>query len=374
MGAVPSKQSAIAAALAVLLVAVSAAASGSNDLDSRLNGFEMRSQNEYLELYYSEDTAEIAVRVRDNGAVWFSNPHDRNSAEKIAKGAAKDKLGAQFSLSYFTPRDELKDLDSYNDSVKHRQYEAINIDNGLRVEYTLGKEWNDDAYLPVIMTQATFDELIVSKMAKRDADLFRNSYDRVLMVEVSDDYPAIEVYNLNPNVLGNYTLISPGTTLTERNRKKLVEGFIDQIVSHRKDLGSRANMTPDHIPELVRQEPVYVLKTGLRAWDIDDMRALLKESGASPEEIQRDYDIFGLDKSERNPVVFRAALEYTLDGDCLVVRVRAADLEYPKDVPGEFGGPVTYPLHAIRLLEYFGAAGAQAEGYIFVPDGSGALI
>ena len=35
---------------------------------------------------------------------------------------------------------------------------------------------------------------------------------------------------------------------------------------------------------------------------------------------------------------------------------------------------MTFPLCSIRVLPYFGAAGKTASGYIFVPDGSGALI
>jgi len=357
-----------------LLGAVAISTAGSSGLDGRLDRFELRAQNEFLELYYLEDTAEIAVRVRDTGAVWFSNPHGRNTDEKIAKGAAKDRLSAQFSLTYFSTRGELKILDSYNDSVKLQQFRAIDIEDGLRVEYTLGKEWNDEAFLPVIMREESFEELILSNMSQRDRELFLSNYHCVLMVEVSEEHPAIDVYNLNPDVLGSYTLISPRTALTERNRKKLVEDFIDQIVAHRKDLRNRTSMKAESIPAVVRQEPVYVLKTSIRAFDLEDMRSLIRQSGVSPEELQRDYDLFGLDKSERNTVIFRAALEYTLDGDSLVVRVRVADLEYPKDVLDEFGQITSYPPNTIRLLEYFGAAGTQAEGYMFVPDGSGALI
>lgn len=380
MGAVGSFRTACAqtlasAAAAVVLVCVgSLVAASTSDVDTRLSGFEMAAQNEALELYYLASTSEIAVRVRDTGSVWFSNPRDRGTAERIARGAAKDRLNAQFSLSYFTPRDELKDMDSYNDSAKLGQVEAARLDNGLRVEYTLGKEWNDDAFLPVMMTEESFGALILGRLSERDRELFLDSYDHVQMVEVSDEYPAIDVYNLHPDVLGNYTLMSPTATLTARGREKLVEGFIDQIVGHRKDLSGRPDMTHDCIPEAVKHAPVYVLKTGVRAWDKEDMIALIKEMGASPADMQQDYDVFGLDKAEPNTVIFRVVLEYRLDGDSLVVRVPVGDLEYPTDVPGEFGGEVSYPPHSIRLLEYFGAAGVDAEGYIFVPDGSGGLI
>ena len=74
------------------------------------------------------------------------------------------------------------------------------------------------------------------------------------------------------------------------------------------------------------------------------------------------------------------------------MRIPMAEVVYPKDRPtafevnwdGSLGEEVviydhskelaTYPLTSITLLRYFGAADSQAEGYIFVPDGSGALI
>ncbi|WP_019640197.1 DUF5696 domain-containing protein [Paenibacillus fonticola] len=61
---------------------------------------------------------------------------------------------------------------------------------------------------------------------------------------------------------------------------------------------------------------------------------------------------------------FVVPLEYRLTSEGLKVNIPMSQVEEnPK-----------YPLHKIEFMEYFGAAGAQAEGYMFVPDGSGALI
>ena len=50
------------------------------------------------------------------------------------------------------------------------------------------------------------------------------------------------------------------------------------------------------------------------------------------------------------------------------------EIQYPADVLDASGNHVSCPLHSVSLLDYFGAADQSEEGYIFVPDGSGALI
>ena len=52
-----------------LLGAVAISTAGSSGLDGRLDRFELRAQNEFLELYYLEDTAEIAVRCGHRGCM-----------------------------------------------------------------------------------------------------------------------------------------------------------------------------------------------------------------------------------------------------------------------------------------------------------------
>lgn len=62
---------------------------------------------------------------------------------------------------------------------------------------------------------------------------------------------------------------------------------------------------------------------------------------------------------------FTIPVEITLDGDALDVSVRLDGVEETNE---------SYQLTSISLLPYFGAAPADADGYLFVPDGSGALI
>ena len=104
-----------------------------------------------------------------------------------------------------------------------------------------------------------------------------------------------------------------------------------------------------------------------------------------------DHVHYRLEPPIKSLEVFTIPIEYRLDGDSLVVRIPMGEVSYPHEVPTEFefdfedpGGNVirykeggkrqTYPLYQIDVLRCFGAAGSDEEGYIFVPDGCGALI
>ncbi len=62
---------------------------------------------------------------------------------------------------------------------------------------------------------------------------------------------------------------------------------------------------------------------------------------------------------------FSIPLELVLKEDCLEASLLASEIEETN---------AAYQLTTVSLLPHFGAADSEAEGYLFVPDGSGALI
>lgn len=90
----------------------------------------------------------------------------------------------------------------------------------------------------------------------------------------------------------------------------------------------------------------------------------LEEAGYTADDLQRDIEELNLQQMKPIPRIFRLSIEYRLDGDSLIVKVPKDRIEYPQD----------YPVHMVTLLRFFGAGGADEEGALFVPDGSGALI
>lgn len=330
-------------------------------------------ENQHLALYIHPDNTAIAVADQRTGTVWFSNPENWQSNEKIARGRTKERLGAQVSITYFDNRDIRLSMDNYNDSIKYLQFEITPIEQGVRVDYVLGKQWDDKAYLPKLIDKSRFEELVLNRVSEQERQLFAKCYTLVRLVETSEEVPSLDLFNVDPSVFEDYTLVAEEQQQTDAQRRRLTEHFIDLTVENRQDLAARTDVSEAHI-SLELLEPAYIINRNVLNWDLEDMIAIIKELGLSPAEMQADYPSYGWDLAQPNVVTFSIPIEYRLDGDNLLVRIPIQEIKYPDQVVDQSGKPQTYPLYTISVLEYFGAADSDAEGYIFVPDGSGALI
>lgn len=95
------------------------------------------------------------------------------------------------------------------------------------------------------------------------------------------------------------------------------------------------------------------------------MMEILEQVGYTEEDLAFDNEQNGVENaaSEDRPR-FTVPLEYRLVGDSLEVTVPVHRIEEKEG----------YKLRSINLLEYFGAAGTEDDGYMLVPDGTGGLI
>ena len=89
-----------------------------------------------------------------------------------------------------------------------------------------------------------------------------------------------------------------------------------------------------------------------------------EEAGYTEEDLEADMAELGFSMEREDDRVFIAKIEYTLEDDSLLVNVPTDDIYFETE----------FPVERISFLRFFGAAGTEEEGSIFVPDGSGALI
>ncbi|WP_123041817.1 DUF5696 domain-containing protein [Cohnella candidum] len=87
-----------------------------------------------LALDFRTDTAEIKVTDLASGAVWTSNPVDRD-ADSIAKGVKKQDLNAQLLLDYVDPQNKPFQLNNFTGSVKSGTFTWKPIASGIEVDF-----------------------------------------------------------------------------------------------------------------------------------------------------------------------------------------------------------------------------------------------
>ncbi len=338
---------------------------------SELESFELIEENEYLQLYLDETFVEFAIVDKASGDIWFTNPYDRETKETLVRGASKDRLNSQLRISYYVANSR-NNLDSYNDSVAHGQYEITKIPNGVRVNYTLGKQWDDDAYLPKIISE---DELnkVLEKLSARDRRFIEGSYIQFQIEEGYVDEDEISILGVDlDELLGDYGF-KIGENLRATDKRRLVQEYLNGITEGRR-YSTIGNVTTEDLAA-AKESSTMLLKWGLRQWDKEDAIELFREIGYTPEEVIAQHKQYNFMPPQENLRTFEIPVEYVLDGNNFVASIIAEDIKYPNQVWSEQTAEyVSYPLATISLLGYFGAAEQGSEGYIMIPDGSGAII
>ena len=115
-------------------------------------------------------------------------------------------------------------------------------------------------------------------------------------------------------------------------------------------------------PDLAKIK-MYVLRSGTPDYMKEEIEVYFKDAGYTNEDFAEDsmrYEISG----EAVKPAFSITLHYILDGRSLLINI-------PYD---KIGFRQAYPMTQLALMPFMGSGDVNDEGYILVPDGSGALI
>ena len=270
-------------------------------------------------LYIDEYSGEIAVENIASGEVMFSNPYDigpLTAAESI-----KDQLMSQLVVKYtnVTSNDE-NVFYSYAEAAKKGQIDVKNIRNGIRVEYSIGRE-QSKMLVPMMIERSSFEEKILKPMAEA-------------LGEENFDYRKLEAF---------YILITKdgkqGDALEqELNKYPILKTYDFYILDSTTSEADKARLE-------------QYIKTYAPDYTFDNLN--------------EDHLLVGYESEDDNPPLFRMALEYTLTEDGLNVRLPANGIRFNETL---------YRLTSIDILPWMGAAANPGAGYTFFPDGSGTLF
>jgi hypothetical protein len=115
-------------------------------------------------------------------------------------------------------------------------------------------------------------------------------------------------------------------------------------------------------PELARRN-IYVLRPSIQEFQKAEYEMYFAELGYTYDDYLRDISYYPALAGSERPA-YNITLRYSLEGKSLVL-----DIPFEK-IAWRSGFPIT----ELSVLPYFGAGTFDDEGYLFVPDGSGALI
>ena len=266
-------------------------------------------ENDYLKLTLDTSTTQFVIEDKKSGAVWRSNPENADS-DSLALDAEKGRLNSLLLLVYSTQTGLDTTYDTYNYSTKNGIYEIEATDDSIRVNYSLGKV-EKTFVLPTVMKLSEYNEWM-ALLEVSDANLFSNYYKK---------------YDINN--LGK-----------KDDKEELLANY-----------------------PILETEPIVVQRDGLKDGMKKTLQDRLAEVGYTYEDYIEDQEL-DMSAATNDNIVFNVSIEYSLDGDDLIVNVPFDSLDGPSD----------YAITSITPLPYFGAGGTDENGYLFVPEGGGGLI
>lgn len=278
--------------------------------NNSIDNMKLVAENEFLRMYFDYETTELAVEVKKTGDIWYTNLPDRED-DTIAKDINKYRLNSQLSVTYYTPEAQKRTMDNFNHSILDEQFEVIEIDNGIKIVYEIGEK--KKVYLvPEALSAERFEEILSKITDSEDTRMLERRYRHIVAQELKKDE--------KEELLSKYPILEDGD--------------------------------------------IYILRPNLGEYVLEELDRIFSEIGYTLEDLENDNSKLNISTEEGETEGFIVPLEYQLDGEHLVVSIPTSEIEYNQ----------SYPLTNIRVLEFFGSAGIKDEGYMLVPDGSGALI
>lgn len=306
------------------------------ELMARLDGYE---------LYCNRYTGEVAYRNMATGQVLTSNPVNYSSIPQVGVDYTTEnvitKLLSQVEISFVDNEGKTDDFYSFVEAANRNQITVKYMKNGFRVEYTMGR-LNTSYLLPgVVIAQDYLDNIFSIVEAK--------------MYEVEEEFGMdSDAYDA---IFTAYMKLDTWYHSSSYDTEILPE-FKQDMATKYPDVYKPGGETLYYLDEstITEREKVYLenlIKTYCPDFNQDVLDAMHAKTGY-------------VQVNEATPV-FRVAIEYVLEagGKGLSVRLPASSIRFDES---------RYRLNYVKILQQFGAGDLTDEGYVFYPDGSGALV
>ena len=270
--------------------------------------------NENLELVFDQLTTQFTLNeIKDGKTVrtWKSNP-DKAKDDPIAKTTNKDSLFSTLYVTFTTPGGK-KTYNNYTYSIKKLGFTIEQPDdNSIQVNYSIG-DIEKIYKIPYAMTDERYEQY-----KTRFGKVFKN------------------------NLSTAYKTIGPSTIDKQKDKDAIIASY----------------------PEVLNQD-LHILSTDdtINEYRKLDMESLFEEAGYTDEDYEADMSLVAEKPDSAGPV-FNVSVIYRLEGKDFVVEIPYDKIRYRKG----------YEITQVAPLPMFGAADSTEEGFLFVPEGGGAII
>src|SRR5690606_10308950 len=192
-------------------------------------------------------------------------------------------------------------------------------------------KWNDEDYLPLVISQARFNKLILDRIeSARDRRFIESIYVVVELEKGYVDPDGFSILNVDlDKLLGEYGFKVAGN-LRVQDRRRVFQEYLVKIRDAQKYTGLD-QVTAEDISALI-DTPTMMLRWDLKQWDKEDAAALMKAVGYTPDEAAFDHEMYRITPPYPDLRQFEVSVEYVLDGDDFVARILGESIVYPNRV------------------------------------------
>lgn len=252
--------------------------------------FDVVAENDQATLSYNRREALLRVTSKETGTFFDTKAVEGEGGNQFTRNVQRSDLVFEYISNERSGTTTT--IDNYSMAQEANQYEAEEVENGLRISYHLGEETLTLQDLPKYVPSQKMFEKVLSHLSETQRETVMSQY-----VLVSDRYQ-------------------------RRNDSGVAQLMVNRLYEYFYEVGE------------------YTL-----------------------EDFEEDNEFYGVELDDVQASI-DAVIEYVLDGKDLVVTVPVDEIV----VGGDF------PITRIRVLPYLMSAKQGEEGYLLVPDGSGAII
>jgi len=267
-------------------------------------------ENDKLKLVMDSRTTQFTILQKDTNHIWYSNPPELQS-DPIALAKEKNNMMSTLLVNYSTENGVNNTYDTYTYSIKRDFFEVNQKSNTIQVKYTASTMEREYKY-PLAIYAEEFDAYLEQLSSADQNVLTRRCYREV------------DIDRLKPS----------------DNREELLRKY----------------------PGLA-EDNLYLIFDPLNAYLKVQCEEIFAKIDYSDEDYVRHYALYQ-EKTDKSDPAFNITVNYKLDGNKLVVDIPFDEILYKH----------AYPLISLSVLPYFGAAGVEDEGFMFVPEGGGSII